>query len=90
MSLVYGLSILVYQKGLFSSFHWTAIKNTGGLYWLIPVITVTILIGLALDYDVFLFARIHEYGAHSTWAYRACRVHAEDTTFCLHECMACL
>merc|ERR1712154_375703 len=38
-----------------------AFANTDGLYWLIPVMTVTILIGLALDYDVFLFARIYEY-----------------------------
>jgi len=52
---------LTYQKGLLASFHWRAIGDTSGLYWLIPVMTVTILCGLALDYDIFLFARIYEY-----------------------------
>ncbi|ETO16373.1 hypothetical protein RFI_20979 [Reticulomyxa filosa] len=61
LTLVYGLSILVYQKGLLSGLHWSALANTHGLYWLTPVMTVTILIGLALDYDVFLFARVYEY-----------------------------
>jgi len=61
MTLVYGLAILTYQKGLLSSLHWRAIGDTNGLYWLIPVMTVTILCGLALDYDIFLFARIYEY-----------------------------
>ena len=61
MTLVYGLSILTYQKGLLNSWNWSAVKNTDGLYWIAPVMTVTILIGLALDYDVFLFARIYEY-----------------------------
>jgi len=61
MSLVYGLSVLTYQKGLLQSLNWSSVGDTHGLYWLIPVMTVTILCGLALDYDIFLFARIYEY-----------------------------
>jgi len=61
LTVVYGFAVLVYQKGLLDVMHWSAIGNTHGLYWLTPVMTVTILIGLALDYDVFLFARVHEY-----------------------------
>eukprot|EP01105_Mastigella_eilhardi_P026252 TRINITY_DN7490_c0_g1_i1.p1 TRINITY_DN7490_c0_g1~~TRINITY_DN7490_c0_g1_i1.p1 ORF type:complete len:943 (-),score=309.44 TRINITY_DN7490_c0_g1_i1:224-3052(-) len=33
----------------------------GALYWYTPVITFAIIIGLSLDYDVFLFARIAEF-----------------------------
>lgn len=61
MLFVYGLAVMVYQHGLLSGLNAEAFANTDGLYWLIPVMTVTILIGLALDYDVFLFARIYEY-----------------------------
>merc|ERR1719361_651764 len=61
MLFVYGLAVMVYQHGLLSGLNAEAFADTDGLYWLIPVMTVTILIGLALDYDVFLFARIYEY-----------------------------
>ena len=61
MTFVYGLAIFVYQDGIFDGIGWEPIKGTDGLYWLIPVMTVTILVGLALYYDIFLFARIYEY-----------------------------
>jgi RND superfamily putative drug exporter len=31
------------------------------LYWLTPVITFSVLTGLALDYDVFLVGRVREF-----------------------------
>eukprot|EP01083_Nonionella_stella_P175498 611326_1 len=61
MTFVYGLAVMVYQDGLLSALNMDCVAPTDGLYWLIPVMTVTILIGLALDYDIFLFARIYEY-----------------------------
>merc|ERR1712087_91615 len=61
MTFVYGLAVMTYQHGMLSGLNIEAFANTDGLYWLIPVMTVTILIGLALDYDIFLFARIYEY-----------------------------
>ena len=61
MTFVYGLAVMTYQHGMLSGLNIDAFANTDGLYWLIPVMTVTILIGLALDYDIFLFARIYEY-----------------------------
>ncbi|ETN99878.1 hypothetical protein RFI_37589, partial [Reticulomyxa filosa] len=64
LTFVYGFSISVYQKGLLDGLHWDAVANTQGLFWLSPIMTVTILIGLALDYDVFLFARVYEYRVH--------------------------
>eukprot|EP01084_Bolivina_argentea_P128139 226542_1 len=61
MSFVFGLSVMVYQNGLLSFLNMESIANTDGLFWLIPIMTLSILIGLALDYDIFLFARIYEY-----------------------------
>merc|ERR1712130_655579 len=61
MLFVYGLAVMVYQQGMLDGLNVEAVRNSDGLYWLVPVMTVTILIGLALDYDIFLFARIYEY-----------------------------
>ena len=35
--------------------------KTGFLCWLVPVMSFSILVGLSLDYDVFLISRIVEY-----------------------------
>jgi len=53
-------------------FHWVSdnIKNDPGENWIIPVMPLPVLIGLALDYNIFLFTRIHEFRSHG-WAPRA-------------------
>ena len=48
------------QDGALDWLGWAALRGTGGIYWAHPVFTVTILTGLALDYDIFLFARVLE------------------------------
>jgi uncharacterized membrane protein YdfJ with MMPL/SSD domain len=53
--LVYGLGVLVFEQGLL---FW---KKVEALYWLAPVMSFSILVGLGLDYDVFLFSRVVEY-----------------------------
>ncbi len=58
---IYGCMTGVYQFGWLSFLHWSSVKDTGGVYWMLPVLTVTILIGLAMDYEIFLFSRIFEY-----------------------------
>eukprot|EP00727_Mastigamoeba_balamuthi_P002539 m51a1_g12282 hypothetical protein (852) ;mRNA; r:243005-245946 len=59
MSVAFGGAVLVFQKGwldgvsdVFGSFH--------ELYWFTPVGTFVILVGLSLDYDIFLYGRIYE------------------------------
>jgi len=59
---VYGVAVWVYQDGGLS---WLGVPSLAsspgtGLYWAMPVFTCTILVGLALDYDVFLFSRVLE------------------------------
>lgn len=44
----------VYQLAWTDWIGWSAVSNTGGLDWIGPIITITILIGLALDYGHFL------------------------------------
>ena len=38
-----------------------AVHSSNGASWLVPVAANGILFGLALDYDIFLYTRIHEY-----------------------------
>jgi len=63
---VFGIAVWVYQDGAFNWLPGGPGNNPfttppgGGFYWAAPVFTCTIIIGLALDYDVFLFARVIE------------------------------
>ena len=63
LTLVFGGAVLVYQHGILN---WTGLAcfhtiNDAQLAWLIPVISFSIMTGLALDYDIFLVSRIVEY-----------------------------
>mmetsp|Transcript_37777 Transcript_37777/g.87327 ORF Transcript_37777/g.87327 Transcript_37777/m.87327 type:complete len:907 (+) Transcript_37777:78-2798(+) len=60
LCMVYGVAVLVYQDGMLNFLGLRQVQGTNGLYWANPVFTTTILIGLALDYDIFLFARVVE------------------------------
>lgn len=59
---VFGLCVLVYQHGILN---WTRIPSwtsTGDeISWLVPVMSFSIIVGLALDYDVFLISRVLEF-----------------------------
>ena len=62
LAFVFGLAVTVYQKGTLDALDWDAVASdgTGGVAWLLPCSTVFLLIGLALDYDIFLFSRVYE------------------------------
>lgn len=56
---VLGTGVFVFQDG---ALNWTGIpslKSSGGLVWINPVACSFMLIGFALDYDIFLFSRIY-------------------------------
>ncbi|CAK9073433.1 unnamed protein product [Durusdinium trenchii] len=64
----YGAALYVYEDGAlewlgFPGLSPTYITNSGpaGLDWTVPMFTLTIMLGLALDYDVFLFERVWEF-----------------------------
>jgi RND superfamily putative drug exporter len=68
----FGVVVLVFQKGWFSS-----ILHTGGpgpVEAFLPVIMLAILFGLSMDYQVFLVSRMHEEWVHSHDNDRAVRV----------------
>jgi len=56
----YGLAVMAYQD---SDFHFlgSRVNQAKGLYWLNPVMAFSILVGLGLDYDLFLSLRIAEF-----------------------------
>lgn len=58
----FGLGVLVYQHGVFD---WTGLRALTSIgdevCWLVPIMTFSIIVGVALDYDVFLISRILEY-----------------------------
>ncbi len=60
LSWIYGLSILVFETAAFHSII-PALQRVTALYWLVPIMAFTILIGLGLDYDIFLLSRISEF-----------------------------
>eukprot|EP00929_Paragymnodinium_shiwhaense_P075347 TRINITY_DN38514_c0_g2_i1.p1 TRINITY_DN38514_c0_g2~~TRINITY_DN38514_c0_g2_i1.p1 ORF type:complete len:890 (-),score=124.98 TRINITY_DN38514_c0_g2_i1:265-2934(-) len=55
---VFALAMCVYQDGLFGSDG--VLGNTGGLAWLVPCLTFTVILGLGLDYCMFLLGRVVE------------------------------
>uniref|UniRef100_A0A7S2K5X9 Membrane transport protein MMPL domain-containing protein n=2 Tax=Leptocylindrus danicus TaxID=163516 RepID=A0A7S2K5X9_9STRA len=57
---VYGLAVLVYQYGWLEWLNWSSVKNTGEIAWLPPIMSFSIIVGLGLDYDIFLASRVLE------------------------------
>ena len=61
LSAVYGMAVLVYQHGLLSWLNMRCLSEQGNIAWLPPVMCFSIVLGLGLDYDVFLCSRVYEY-----------------------------
>jgi hypothetical protein len=60
----YGLMVLVYQPGKSQddfAVLTPSILSSSGLYWIVPIMSFSILVGLALDYDIFLMSRVCEF-----------------------------
>jgi len=56
----FGCGVLVFQDGWLN---WTGIpslQSQGGLVWINPVACSFMLVGFALDYDLFIFSRIYD------------------------------
>eukprot|EP00928_Gymnodinium_smaydae_P007290 TRINITY_DN12640_c0_g1_i1.p1 TRINITY_DN12640_c0_g1~~TRINITY_DN12640_c0_g1_i1.p1 ORF type:complete len:869 (-),score=81.27 TRINITY_DN12640_c0_g1_i1:10-2616(-) len=57
----YGLVIGVYQFGMLGWMGCDKVAATGGVSYKLPYVTMGLLFGLAMDYDIFLFSRVYEY-----------------------------
>jgi len=60
---VLGWGVLVYEKGILN---WTGISSLQvssekAIFWFSPILTIPVCVGLALDYDIFIFSRIIEW-----------------------------
>lgn len=58
---VYGFGSMVYEHGALNWLGIASLKETGALGWLAPVMSFSVVVGLGLDYDVFLLTRVREY-----------------------------
>jgi len=64
LSLTYGFMVIVYQPGKGQDAFGVLtpdILTSTGIYWIIPLMSFSILVGLALDYDIFLVSRLVEF-----------------------------
>lgn len=64
LSWAYGLMVVVYQPGAGQnafSVLTPSLSRSTGIYWIIPIMSFSILVGLALDYDIFLMTRMMEF-----------------------------
>ena len=61
---VYGAAAAVYQYGVLDWLGWPALHSMTALFWLPPVLSFSIMVGLGLDYDIFLLTRIVEFRRH--------------------------
>ena len=57
---VSGLAKLVYVDGIFSTLGLAGVSENTGLVWLVQPTIFPLLVGIALDYDIFLIGRIVE------------------------------
>ncbi len=57
---VFGLAVLVYQDGILDWTGLQSVSSTGGFFWSLPILVVTVSAGLVLDYDLFLISSIME------------------------------
>merc|ERR1712176_1656278 len=60
IAVVFGLGVGVYQDGIFGANAPAVLSQDGGLAWMIPALTFTIILGLGLDYSIFLLLRVCE------------------------------
>jgi uncharacterized membrane protein YdfJ with MMPL/SSD domain len=61
--LVYGAAIFVYEDGALAWLHFAGLaplEEDASLSWIPPILSFSIVVGLGLDYDVFLLSRIVE------------------------------
>ena len=58
---VFGFAAMTYQKGALNWLHIASLSKTGAISWSVPVLSYAIVIGIGLDYDIFLLSRMMEY-----------------------------
>jgi len=60
VAVVFSIGALVYQHGIFGAAAPACLSESGGIAWIVPPLTGTVILGLGLDYDLFLLGRVCE------------------------------
>ena len=50
LSFTFGMGVMIFQDG----------KGSEGVHWVVFLVAVPVMLGLTLDYDIFLLSRCHE------------------------------
>ena len=79
IAFVYGVAVGIYVLGWLDWMEWASLHSGDGIIWMAPCVTITVLMGLALDYEIFLFSRVFEY-RHKGYGTRASIVLAVANT----------
>eukprot|EP01060_Flectonema_neradi_P011544 TRINITY_DN18595_c0_g1_i1.p1 TRINITY_DN18595_c0_g1~~TRINITY_DN18595_c0_g1_i1.p1 ORF type:complete len:904 (+),score=124.20 TRINITY_DN18595_c0_g1_i1:135-2846(+) len=58
---VYGFATLTYEHGALEWTHFEGFDSTHAIVYIIPLMSFSIVVGIGLDYDIFLITRIVEY-----------------------------
>jgi RND superfamily putative drug exporter len=61
LAFVFGFATLTYQYDIFKWTHWEGLIAFGSLSWIPPLVCFSIIVGIGLDYDIFLITRIQEF-----------------------------
>jgi RND superfamily putative drug exporter len=77
ISFIFGMFDLVFLR------HWGAfllpqIENIRGLFWILPIIAFCVIIGLGLDYELFILSRVKE----AVWTGRTTAEGIQDSLEC--------
>ncbi|MHA1116197.1 MAG: MMPL family transporter [Candidatus Heimdallarchaeaceae archaeon] len=60
LSWIYGFAVLIFELNIVD-WLFEPLKTVDAMYWITPIMAFSILVGLGLDYDIFLLSRISEY-----------------------------
>jgi len=77
ISFIFGMFDLVFLR------HWGAfllpqIENIQGVFWILPIIAFCVIVGLGLDYELFILSRVKE----AVWTGRTTREGIQDSLEC--------
>ncbi|MCL5282076.1 MAG: MMPL family transporter [Planctomycetes bacterium] len=77
ISFIFGMFDLVFLR------HWGAfllpqIENLQGLFWILPIIAFCVIVGLGLDYELFILSRVKE----AVWTGRTTQEGIQDSLEC--------
>lgn len=61
LAFVYGAAVWVYEDGVLNGLHFAGLAGNTALSWFSPVLSFSVVVGLGLDYDIFLISRVFEF-----------------------------